>query len=309
MAAANGYANIHGWELYDTTGTTEDWSYNATGGYGYTFEIGPHEFHPPFPEVVDEYVGAGQYAGKGNREAYLVALENTVDRTNHAVITGKAPKGATLTLRKTFSSPTWEGSFEDSLSSTMRVGASGKYTWHVNQSTRPVVQAKLVEIKEDQPVRSQTFNGGATTVGQSVDHEFTVTETGMDLLGVTLDWPTPDDLDLEVYRKNADGSLAKVSSSGNAPGSKESLEIAAPEPGTYVLRVINYASVTSTYTLTATLYDSATVSSEEVPGLIESWTLSCEKDGKVLEQVPVVVDRGEQVKADLKACITRWKSA
>ena len=45
MTAANGYANIHGWELYDTTGTTEDWSYNATGGYGYTFEIGPHEFH------------------------------------------------------------------------------------------------------------------------------------------------------------------------------------------------------------------------------------------------------------------------
>ncbi|MGH3370020.1 MAG: M14 family zinc carboxypeptidase, partial [Nocardioidaceae bacterium] len=55
MTAANGYANIHGWELYDTTGTTEDWSYNATGGYGYTFEIGPNEFHPPFPQVIDEY--------------------------------------------------------------------------------------------------------------------------------------------------------------------------------------------------------------------------------------------------------------
>ena len=79
MAAQNGYANIHGWELYDTTGTTEDWSYNATGGFGYTFEIGPDEFHPPFPKVVDEYLGAGQYAGKGNREAYLIALENAVD--------------------------------------------------------------------------------------------------------------------------------------------------------------------------------------------------------------------------------------
>ena len=309
MTAANGYANIHGWELYDTTGTTEDWSYNATGGYGYTFEIGPNEFHPPFPEVVDEYLGAGQYAGKGNREAYLVALENTVDRTNHAVITGKAPKGATLTLRKTFATPTWESSFEDSLSSTMRVGASGKYTWHVNQSTRPVVQAKLVEITEDSEVRSETFTGGPTTIGQTVDHELTVTETGMDVLGVTLDWPTPDDLDLEVYRKNADGSLTQVGSSGNAPGEKESLEIAAPEPGTYMLRVINYASVASTYTLTATLYDSTTVAAEEVPGLIEAWTLSCEKDGKVLEQVPVVVDRGQQVKADLRTCIARWRTA
>ena len=80
MTAQNGYANIHGWELYDTTGTTEDWSYNATGGYGYTFEIGPNEFHPPFAQVVDEYLGAGAYAGKGNREAYLMAFEEAVDR-------------------------------------------------------------------------------------------------------------------------------------------------------------------------------------------------------------------------------------
>ena len=137
MAAANGYANIHGWELYDTTGTTEDWSYNATGGYGYTFEIGPDEFHPPFEKVVDEYLGAGQYAGQGNREAYLDALENTVDTATHAVITGKAPKGATLRLTKSFATPTWESSFADRLDTTMKVGGKGRYTWHVNQSTRP----------------------------------------------------------------------------------------------------------------------------------------------------------------------------
>jgi hypothetical protein len=40
--------------------------------------------------------------------------------------------------------------------------------------------------------------------------------------------------------------------------------------------------------------------------LIENWTLSCEKDGRVLEQVPVVVDRGEQVKVDLSTCSRRW---
>jgi hypothetical protein len=306
MTAANGYANIHGWELYDTTGTTEDWSYNATGGFGYTFEIGPDEFHPPFPKVIDEYLGAGQYAGKGNREAYLVALENTVDAATHSVITGKAPKGATLRLRKQFSSPTWESSFTDKLDTTMRVGPAGRYTWHVNQSTRPVVQDKLVEITEDTPVRSQTFTGGATTVGDSVDHPFTVTESGMDLLEVDLDWPTPDDLDLEVYRKNADGSLTQVGSSGNAPGEKESAEIAAPAPGDYVLRVINYASVAPSYTLTATLFDSRTVESTEVPGLIENWTLTCEKDGRVLQSVPVVVDRGEQAKVDLTTCARRW---
>jgi hypothetical protein len=305
MAAANGYANIHGWELYDTTGTTEDWSYNATGGYGYTFEIGPNEFHPPFPQVVDEYVGAGAYAGKGNREAYLVALENAVDTATHAVITGKAPKGATLRLTKAFASPTWEDSFEDRLETTMTVGSKGRYTWHVNQSTRPVVQAKLVRVLSEEPKRSETFEGGATTVGESVDHELTITESA-DLLRVDLDWPTPDDLDLELYRKNADGSLTQVGSSGNMPGEKEQADVAAPTPGDYVLRVINYASVAPSYTLSAALYDSTTVSPEGASGLIENWTLSCEKNGRVLEQVPVVVDRGEQVKVDLNVCSRSW---
>jgi hypothetical protein len=308
MTAANGYANIHGWELYDTTGTTEDWSYNATGGYGYTFEIGPNEFHPPFPEVVDEYLGAGQYAGKGNREAYLIALENAVDTSTHAVITGKAPKGATLRLSKTFATPTWSSSFEDHLESTMTVGSKGRYTWHVNQSTRPIVQKKLVEITENEPIRTETFEGGPTTVGQAVDHEFTMTETDVDVLQIDLDWPAPDDMDLEVYRKNADGSLTQVGSSGNFVGEKERVQLPAPEPGTYVLRVINFASTTPTYTVTATLFDSAVVSSEEVGGLIENWTLSCEKDGRILEQVPVVVNRGQQVKVDLRACSSAWRS-
>ncbi|HET7689124.1 MAG TPA: M14 family zinc carboxypeptidase [Nocardioidaceae bacterium] len=306
MTAANGYRNIHGWELYDTTGTTEDWSYNATGGYGYTFEIGPNEFHPPFPQVVDEYLGAGEYAGKGNREAYLLALENAVDTANHAVLRTTAPAGATLRLRKEFSTPTWNGSFTDRLNTTMQVPASGRVVWHVNQSTRPVVQDKLVEITEDRPVRSQTYQGGPTTIGQHVDHAFTITETGIDLLQVDLDWPTPDDLDLEVYKRNADGSLTEVGSSGNFVGEKEQAEIAAPAPGDYVLRVINFASTAPTYTLTATLFDSTLVSSETVPGLIEAWTLTCEKNGKVLQSVPVVVDRGEQVKVDLSACRQRW---
>jgi hypothetical protein len=70
MSDQNGYTNQAGYELYDTTGTTEDWSYSATGGFGYTYEIGPKQFHPPYPEVIDEYVGKPGTAteGKGNRE-------------------------------------------------------------------------------------------------------------------------------------------------------------------------------------------------------------------------------------------------
>ena len=73
MAHQNGYTSQRGYQLYDTSGTTEDWSYNATGGLGYTFEIGCrgaptedpiHEeaqctgnFHPTFAKVVAESTG------------------------------------------------------------------------------------------------------------------------------------------------------------------------------------------------------------------------------------------------------------
>lgn len=303
MADQNGYANIHGWELYDTTGTTEDWSYNATGGFGYTFEIGPNEFHPPFPEVVDEYVGAGEYAGKGNREAYLIALESAIDRSTHSVLTGKAPKGATLRLTKTFQSPTWESSFEDHLESTFR-SRGGRFVWHVNPSTRPVVQEKVVETVTGEELRSETFEGGPTTPNQTVDHEFSVTEQDADLLRVALDWPLPDDFDLEVYRKEG-GELKQVGTSGNMPGEKESVDIEAV-PGDYVLRVINFAAASPTYTLTASVLDETVTESQAVPGKVERWTLTCEKKGKVLQTAQVRVDRGQAKKLKLKACFRKW---
>jgi Zinc carboxypeptidase len=302
MAAQNGYRNIHGWELYDTTGTTEDWSYNATGGFGYTFEIGPREFHPPFPEVVDEYLGAGEYAGKGNREAFLIALENAADPSTHSVLTGNAPAGATLRLRKTFATPTWSGSIQDSLDSTMRVGPSGEFTWHVNPSTRPVVQTRQYQVLSDQPLDSRSWTG-TTAPNESTDQEFTISQSGVDALEVKLDWPTPDDLDLYVYRKEADGSLTEVGSSAGFVGEKERVLLQSPQPATYVLRVTNFASVAPQWTLTAATYDAF---EKSVPGLIENYTLSCERNGTVLQSKPVVVDRGQQIKVGLRRCIDRW---
>ncbi|CCG04509.1 M14 family zinc carboxypeptidase [Blastococcus saxobsidens] len=297
MAAQNGYTSQHAWELYDTTGSTEDWSYNATGGFGYTFEIGPDEFHPPFPQVIDEYLGAGEHAGRGNREAYLLALENAVNPATHSVLTGKAPAGATLRLRKTVATPTWTGSIEDTLDTAMTVGPDGRFTWHVNPSTRPVVKDRQVETVSSEPVAQETFTG-TTLPLQSTDSEFTV-DRDADLFEIVLDWPTPDDMDLEVYRKNADGSLEQVGGSGNFVGEKERVLLQDPAQGTYVLRAINFASVAPTWTLTASLFDAE---SSSVPGLVENWTLTCEVAGQVRQTVPVVVDRGQQLRVDLKAC-------
>jgi zinc carboxypeptidase len=166
MAAENGYMSMYGWQLYDTTGTTEDWSYSATGGYGYTFEIGcvdidrPNNecisghFHPPFAEMVKEWDGTTAIAdeggrdGHGNREAYYKAMENAVNRSQHSVLGGSAPSGLLLRLTKTFQTPTSRDeapqdgqpdTFTDNLNSTYEVPADGKLGWDINPSTRPLV--------------------------------------------------------------------------------------------------------------------------------------------------------------------------
>ncbi|HUR85675.1 MAG TPA: M14 family zinc carboxypeptidase [Solirubrobacteraceae bacterium] len=141
MASKNGYVSQHGFELYDTTGSTEDWSYYATGGLGFTFEIGENEFHPPYAEQTAEY--------ERNREAYLVALRSTANAAHHAVAEGRARPGTVLRAHKELGSSTLPvivdvagatappRSFSDVLDTTMTVGPSGSFSWHLNGSTRP----------------------------------------------------------------------------------------------------------------------------------------------------------------------------
>jgi carboxypeptidase T len=140
MAAQNGYTSQFSYQLYDTTGTTEDWSYYATGGLGFTFEHGTSTFHPAFSSVVNMYFGSGSTAGKGNRSAYLLAAESTINPARHSIVTGSGPAGAVLRLKKSFTTKTWNGTqLPDVLDSTMVVPAGGTYTWHTNPSTRPTV--------------------------------------------------------------------------------------------------------------------------------------------------------------------------
>jgi len=299
MTAQNGYANIHGWELYDTTGTTEDWSYNATGGFGYTFEIGANEFHPPYAEVVDEYLGAGDFAGKGNGEAYLIALEAALDPATHSILAGDATPGATLRLTRSGSMPTWEGSFTDVIDTTLQVPASGRFEWHTNPSTRPIVMGKRYAELADAPKHTWQTGGTVPAPGEHVDVAWSPSRDAS-IVNVALDWALPDDLDLEVYRI-VDGREQQVTTSGNIPGEKEAVTLTDVTAGTpYVFRVINFAAVPEQpFTLSFEYFDAATV---ETTGLIEAWTLTCEIDGKVVEQVPVVVDRGQRRLVDLEVC-------
>jgi len=325
MADANGSLNQPGYELYDTTGTTEDWSYGATGGYGYTFEIAVNEFHPPFAETVDAYFGTGKTEGRGNREAFFIALEAAADPAHHSVIAADAPAGAVLHLEKTFdtmTSPvraaetqftddpgvaTGEAiAFEDRLHTRTFV-ADGHVEWHVNPSTRPAVMERTVSDIEAEPSRTFETEGDVPPVGEHVDVPFRLApEDASARLDIALDWAEPDDLDLEVYRI-VDGAPQEVDSSGNPPLLKESVSIEDPEPGDYVLRVINYESSATRFTLTAATFREGVTHVHPAQAPFETWKLSCARpDGHVLETVNVLVSRGDRVVIDLAECRRAW---
>jgi hypothetical protein len=324
MADANGSLNQAGYQLYDTTGTTEDWSYGATGGFGYTFEIPVLEFHPPYAETVAAYNGAGKLAGKGNHEAYYLALAATANTALHSVIAADAPAGAVLRLSKTFdtlTSPVRSGetqftddpgtagdalAVKDELNTTMVSG--GHVEWHVNPSTRPAVMERTVYDIAEKPSRTFEHDGKApAAAGEHVDVPFSLTpQDASERLDIDLSWDTPDDLDLEVYRK-VGGHLTPVDSSGNPPAMSESVSIEKPEPGEYVLRVINYQSAASTFHLSAATFP-VTVTDVH-PALVpyETWTLTCETPaGAVLQTANVLVSRGDRVVIDLAPCRAAW---
>ena len=98
------------------------------------------------------------------------------------------------------------------------------------------------------------------------------------------------------------GDLLEVGSSGNFVGEKEQALLELPEAGDYIFRVINFASTTPSFTITAGLYGTAGV---DVFGddLVERYKLTCEApDGTVLQRTSVRVDRGETEKLDLDRC-------
>jgi hypothetical protein len=190
MAAQNGYFNDFSFGLYDTSGTTEDWSYFATGGYGFTFEIGPDTtedncggFHPPYECTIRQYTTGQNDGGGGNREAYLIAMEHAADSKHHSTLKGDAPPGVTLRVKKKFvteTSPveplrtnlplTDDGEpasqpspqldkieFEDNLDTTMEVGSDGRFNWSINPSTRPIKAANRYRTVSEEPTRTVEF--------------------------------------------------------------------------------------------------------------------------------------------------------
>jgi hypothetical protein len=322
MAADTGYTSQYSWQLYDTAGTTEDDTYAATGGYGYTIEMGPVDgaFHMPYETgVVKEWTGQAAGNGLGLEEALLLAGEAAASNADHAVITGTAPPGRILRLRKAFDTqtspycaagvdpvvtigdPVCPGgeqppqALHDVVDTTTVVPADGRFRWHVNPSTRPFVGGGAVtERLDDTPYDTQSSPA-------TPDNRVPFTVTGEDADGavkVTLTPTVPvEDYDLEVHRVDG-GRETQVASSGNPPGSTtESVTLEKPEPGSYVAKVVDFAAVSHQWTMKVEHFRTTR---EVTEGHTEAYMLTCERPGgQVHERRSVVVGRGQTLKLAL----------
>jgi zinc carboxypeptidase len=357
MAMHNGYESQFGYELYDTTGTTEDWTYWATGGFGYTFEIGcedkneqTHEcddfhFHPSYQKVVAEYEGNTVEAdengidGKGNREAFFLAQENTADPSRHSVIGGRAQGGALLRLSKSFDTPTSrvqdhegrEGErqfFRDNLDTLMEVPGSNRFEWHINPSTRPLHMEQIGRPARGPASDPEQFEGGPgpsalpcndfDTEDEACwnDHPVTVPDDATKdnaRVTVRIDWGSAaSDWDMKLFvDSNGDGSSeGETEELGNSPQFAtgwEQVTVSEPavSPGKkLVARVINFSA--------AEPYDGQ-ISFQE-PDFFEkrseSWRLTCESfSGTVLTSQFVTIGRGERQDPGLQSCIAAFRRA
>ena len=310
MAARNGYISQPSYDLYDTTGTTEDWSYYSTGGLGFTIEIGTSAFHPSYQEVIDEWFGTGP-AGKkapvggGDREAYYVAAENTATRARHSVIDGKAPADTVLRLHKEFmtkTSPVVDSNgdegpvqeFKDTLDTTMTVPAAGSFEWDINPSTRPAVAPKLGRDATGPPSDAIDLEEQPVTPAAPVEIPFTYTKKpGRDDETMTVEVTNPlpvEDYDLVVYRK-VGSDRVKVGSASGSFDEREAATIKQPAEGDYILELTNFAASGVDYDARVTFQGPRPA----VAGTTEAWTLTCETpDGKVLGSEPLVIARGER---------------
>jgi hypothetical protein len=357
MALENGYFSQKSFELYDTTGTTEDWSYNATGGFGFTFEVycgAPNyvsgdcddpAFHPMYETMAKEWDGTSPqsdheddpgpngrfgmqagYDGKGNREAYYIAAESAINEQRHSVIEGDVPSGVTLRLTKAFKTETYpqpagEGEepkpilFDDKLETVYDVGDSGKFRWHINPSTRPIVAKDRGRDKNGEPSPPKPIAQTKQTVPcppfficgfANDDQTFTVPpqEPGVVDNGkarIRIEWGTQaSDYDLKIFRPGAPPlDQAPLYQSVNKGTDFEEVVIPDPE-GEYLIRVFNAGAV-EPWTGQIT-YESP---DPLVKGITENWTLSCELNGQVLQTTEVLIDRGEVKRPDLGVCDRR----
>ena len=226
------------------------------------------------------------------------------------MLAGQAPAGAVLRLKKTFQTPTSQDTtFTDTLDSTIQVPADGRFEWHVNQSTRPLVAQERGREATGDPSPPQSFaaRGGSTPCANFddppetcyEDHVITVPAgEGIDNARATIrvEWPSPvSDYDVPRAARRRRGRQLRPGHdrlrAGHARGSgarrlrRPRVNFAGAEPWT----------------------DGAFEGPEAFqPAQTETWTLFCEDaDGTSARPARSAIARGERRSLDLRSACAR----
>jgi hypothetical protein len=201
MCDANGYRNIHSFDLYVTTGTTTDWVYAALGSISYCFEIGFSNFHP-------DYAGGDGplHHYRLNREGFILLGETArfqhvayadvpkvdkydpgrhevldehhdVEYATHSVIAGRVvdtegnPLAAELVVERTTEIPLGAGGGNAPYAETSRATSGsaedGTFAWHLPPSTTPIAKERG-EVEAWQ-LTVQTEDGRSSSTSVVVD--------------------------------------------------------------------------------------------------------------------------------------------
>jgi hypothetical protein len=209
MCQANGYRNIHSFDLYVTTGTMTDWAYAAIGALSYCFEIGFSNFHPDYagPDGPVHHYGINRegflllgeaalyqqveyksvpVVNKSNPNQHVTTTQRTtVTHATHAVIAGTvvdatgAAVPADLQVARTTRIPLGAGGgnglYEEASKAVSATDATGAFSWHLPPSTTPVAKEK--GETEAWTLTATTKDGRTTSTSVVVDRGETKTVT------------------------------------------------------------------------------------------------------------------------------------
>ena len=261
MAAKNAYISQASYQLYDTSGSTEDWSYWITGGFGYTIEIGDEGFHPAYEKaVVGEYLGEAPAAGAGlggNRRRTGSRSEAAADDDLHSASAAPPRPGHTISVSKTVivgdltGDPARRHDRSDPLlyrttCATTTRPTGGRFDFDVNPSTRPLVMGRYGREAQAPPQAPITLSqpgrrpGGRERASprrsRCRDCRRWTTATGgvHQLAGSRRRGPG-----LGLHRHSV--LTARPVGSGATLANPEVIRIPDPQPGTYTLEANNYA--------------------------------------------------------------------
>jgi hypothetical protein len=237
-------------------------------------------------------------------------LDATAAATGHATLTGQAPAGARLTVRRSFQTPTspvWRNDggtdvgapivFADHLRSSL-LARGGAFSWALNPSTRPLVAGRYARAATGPPqppaplvnppgIPAEDRTGALA--GENV--AFTIAAppaADNEWATVRIRWPSAAaDWDLAVL----DAQDRVVGASLATSSTTEEVRLFQPPPGRYTAVIVNYdgGAAAADWAGEVTFAGPGAATA----GIKERWTLTCRRaDGTSAPPLAVTVDRG-----------------